>query len=304
MPCALLAAALAGCTATAQGQSTGRIESVIAPASSDPASSADPSTDPPSSADPPSATHPPAPTHSQQAQHRKVHPIPPKASTPPTTSHRGQVVVLDPGHNGGNGSHPEIINQQVPAGNGTTKPCNTTGTATDAGYAEHAFNWAVALQVRALLRKQGIAVVMTRPNDTGVGPCVNKRAAIGNAAHANAVVSIHGDGSMTGHGFHIMRAIKDLGTPAVDAASQRLATDVHSGMMADSGMTPATYTGTNGYDMRSDLAGLNLSNRPTIMIECGNMRNSSDAALMSSISGRDRIAVAIAKGIEAFLITQ
>ena len=301
IPCALLAAALAGCTATAQGQSTAKIDSVIAPVSSDPATAADPTTDPPTKADPPATTRPPAPTHQPKKPHPKVHPIPPKASKLPTT---GQVVVLDPGHNGGNGSHPEIINQPVPAGNGTTKPCNTTGTATDSGYSEHAFNWAVALRVRTLLRQHGVTVIITRPNDTGVGPCVDKRAAIGNAAHANAVVSIHGDGAVTGHGFHIMRAVKDLGTTAVDAASGRLATDIHGGMLAESGMTPATYAGTDGYDSRSDLAGLNLSSRPTIMIECGNMRNSSDAARMSSVDGRDRIADAIAKGIEAFLITQ
>src|SRR5688572_13592749 len=39
------------------------------------------------------------------------------------------VVVLDPGHNGGNADAPEEIARPVPAG-GFTKPCNTTGTAT------------------------------------------------------------------------------------------------------------------------------------------------------------------------------
>jgi N-acetylmuramoyl-L-alanine amidase len=213
----------------------------------------------------------------------------------------GRVVVLDPGHNGGNASHPDIINAPVPAGNGTTKPCNTTGTATNAGYAEHAFNWDVALRVRSILRGQGITVVLTRQNDTGVGPCVDKRAQIGNAEHATVVVSIHGDGSWSGHGFHVITARKDLGTPAVDAASSQLAHDVHAQMLADSGMTTATYIGSDGYDQRSDLAGLNLSDRPTILVECGNMRDAGDAAIMSSVDGRSRIATAIASGISAFL---
>src|SRR4051794_9993419 len=36
------------------------------------------------------------------------------------------VVVLDPGHNGGNAGHPAAINTLVRAG-GFEKPCNTTG---------------------------------------------------------------------------------------------------------------------------------------------------------------------------------
>lgn len=182
-----------------------------------------------------------------------------------------------------------------------TKPCNTTGTSTNAGYPEHAFTWAVALRVRQLLEQQHITVVMTRPNDTGVGPCVNKRAEIGNAANATAVVSIHGDGATAGHGFHIMRAVHDLGTPSADEASGRLAVDVHNSMLAESGMTTATYAGSNGYDQRADLAGLNLSSRPTIMIECGNMRDAGDATRMSTVDGQDHIAAALAAGIEEFL---
>ena len=45
---------------------------------------------------------------------------------------------------------------------------------------------------------------MTRSTDTGVGPCVNTRAAIGNAAGADAAVSIHGDGGpVSGRGFDV-----------------------------------------------------------------------------------------------------
>src|SRR5438093_4267119 len=58
----------------------------------------------------------------------------PAQSVSPGPLARNVVVVLDPGHNGGNASNPGIINKQVPAGRGQTKPCNTTGTATNAGY--------------------------------------------------------------------------------------------------------------------------------------------------------------------------
>ncbi|MCA1672870.1 MAG: N-acetylmuramoyl-L-alanine amidase, partial [Actinobacteria bacterium] len=113
-------------------------------------------------------------------------------------------VVLDPGHNGANASHPAEINRPVPTGRGGTKACNTTGTSTTAGYPEAAFSWDVALQVRDALTARGVQVVLTRPDNIGVGPCVNDRAAIANRADADAMVSIHADGATpSGRGFHI-----------------------------------------------------------------------------------------------------
>jgi N-acetylmuramoyl-L-alanine amidase len=56
----------------------------------------------------------------------------------------GRTVVLDPGHNGANAAHPEIINRQVAIGGGRYKACNTTGTATPGGYTEARFTLNVA----------------------------------------------------------------------------------------------------------------------------------------------------------------
>src|SRR3990170_2113625 len=61
-------------------------------------------------------------------------------TTPAPAPHQ-PVVLLDAGHNGGNSAHPAEIRRQVPDGRGGTKDCNTTGTATDAGYPEHAFTF-------------------------------------------------------------------------------------------------------------------------------------------------------------------
>jgi N-acetylmuramoyl-L-alanine amidase len=213
----------------------------------------------------------------------------------------GQVVVLDPGHNGGNASHPAQINALVPSGRGQTKACNTTGTATNAGYSEHAFTWDVANRVRADLVAKGYQVVLTRPDDNGVGPCVNERAAIGNQAQAAAVVSIHGDGSVAAgaHGFHVEYSNPPLNS-AQGGPSIALATALRDSGRA-SGFTTANYIGSNGLFGRADLGGLNLSERPTALIECGNMRDSGDAAVMSSATGRQRIADAIAAGITTYL---
>ena len=86
----------------------------------------------------------------------------------------GDMIVLDPGHDGGNATHPAIINQLV---NVITeqKACDTVGAETDAGYPEHAFTFDVAIRLAGLLRMDGATVVLTRQTDSGVGPCVTER---------------------------------------------------------------------------------------------------------------------------------
>ena len=209
--------------------------------------------------------------------------------------------MLDPGHNGGNASHPAEINRQVPAGRGRTKPCNTTGTATNAGYPEHEFTWDVAVRVRDLLTAQGVQVVMTRQDDAGVGPCVDERAAIGNQAGAAAVVSIHADGSTaaSAHGFHVAYSSPPL-NEAQGEPSMALATTMRDRMVA-AGFPISTYIGSNGLSPRDDLGGLNLSERPAVLVECGNMRNATEAAAFTSPQGRQSYAAAIATGILAYL---
>jgi N-acetylmuramoyl-L-alanine amidase len=223
----------------------------------------------------------------------------PPLSFPPGT---GPVVALNPGHNGGNASHPAEINRQVPAGFGEYKACDTTGTETNAGYSEHAFNWDVTLRVRTILQAHGVRVILTRPNDSGVGPCVDQRAAIGNQAGVAAVVSIHADGAAPdGHGFHVCYASRPPAGAQVDARSRALSTAVHDALGHSSGLVPSTYLGSNGYFPRSDLAGLNLATVPATFLELGNMRNAGDAALLTSAAGRQRIATAVAAGILSFL---
>jgi N-acetylmuramoyl-L-alanine amidase len=213
------------------------------------------------------------------------------------------VIVLNPGHNGGNASHPAEINRQVPAGFGQYKACDTTGTSTNAGYPEHAFNWDVTLRVRTILQAHGVRVVLTRPNDTGVGPCVDQRAAIGNAPDVSAVISIHADGAPSSdHGFHVCYASRPPAGAAVEAKSVQLSHAIHDALLSGSGLAPAAYIGDgNGYFPRSDLAGLNLATGPATFLEIGNMRNGSDASLLSSSAGRARIAAGVAAGILTYL---
>ncbi|MFI7445570.1 N-acetylmuramoyl-L-alanine amidase [Nonomuraea indica] len=223
---------------------------------------------------------------------------------PAGTALAGKVVVLDPGHNGGNAAHPEEINRPVDIIT-QRKPCNTTGTSTDAGYAEHAFAWDVARRLRPLLEKEGARVVLTRPDDRGVGPCITERAAIGNKARADAVLSIHGDGAAPGgHGFHVLLPGLIAGhNDAVVAPSRKLGLAVREAYRRGTGLPYSTYAGREGLETRTDLGGLNLSTRPAVFVECGNMRNRGDAAKLSDPAFRERIAASLAAGLTTYLRT-
>lgn len=216
------------------------------------------------------------------------------------------LIVLDPGHNGGNSTHLAQIDRLVYAGYGRYKPCNTTGTATNSGYPEHAFTWDVANRVRRQLLAHDVRVLMTRRSDTGVGPCVNRRAAIESSPGVTAAVAIHADGAPAAdHGFHLcVDSRRPVGaTAATVAHTTRLNAALRRSLLAGSGLRVARYLGRNGYYRRDDLAGLNLSTKPTAFLELGNMRNAGDARRLRSAAGRARIAAAITQGILAYLVT-
>jgi N-acetylmuramoyl-L-alanine amidase len=216
----------------------------------------------------------------------------------------GRVIVIDPGHQLGNGRHLAQIDKLVPDGNGN-KPCNTTGTATNAGYPEATFAWRVATRIRAQLRRLGAKVLMTRTSNSASawGPCVDQRGRRGNKAHADLKLSIHGDGTFArgAHGFHVIYAPDRGRTADTYAASRRYALATRTAMER-AGFSPATYVaGGTGLDVRSDLGTLNLSNMATVMVECGNMRDRGDAARMTSARGQAAYAKALVTGIRTYL---
>jgi N-acetylmuramoyl-L-alanine amidase len=214
----------------------------------------------------------------------------------------GRVVAVDPGHDGGNGADPSGIGTPVSNGNGY-EACDTVGTETAGGYTEHAFNFDVALRLQAVLRADGATVVLTRTTDAGVGPCINQRAAIGNAAHADAAVSIHADGGpVSGRGFTVIEPLTvHPYNDAIVAPSALLGGDMVSAYQAATGLPTSTYDGTGGVARRNDLGGLNLSTVPKVLIETANMQNPTDAALLEDPAFRQRVAQGIADGIVAFL---
>jgi N-acetylmuramoyl-L-alanine amidase len=209
----------------------------------------------------------------------------------------GMTVVLDPGHNGVTDSS---ISRQVPNGRGGTKECNTSGTAAADGYPEHAFTWDVALHVRDALEAQGVRTTMTRDSDSGVGPCVDQRAALANAAKPDAIVSIHADGGPpSGGGFHVNYSSPPL-NDAQGAPTLALATTMRDALVG-AGLRESNYIGAQGLYGRADLAGLNLAQCSAVLVELGNMKNAGDAAQLESPDGRANYAQAVAAGITNYL---
>jgi N-acetylmuramoyl-L-alanine amidase len=225
----------------------------------------------------------------------------PVANAPPATDLAGTVFVLDPGHNEGNSRHASEINREVDVGNGS-KACDTTGTATDSGYSEARFTTDVADRVATILRAAGATVVLTRDASTAWGPCIDERAAIGNEAHADAVISIHADGGPPdGHGFHVIEPLLVAGhNDGIIEPSKQLGLAVRDAFRSETGLPFSTYLGHDGIDARNDLGGLNLSTVPKVFIETGNMRNADDAALLEDATFRQKIAAGIADGLLRF----
>ncbi|MGC9499617.1 N-acetylmuramoyl-L-alanine amidase [Streptomyces sp. WG7] len=267
-----------------------------APSSSGPAGPASPTADAksPAGSSPSATAAGPSPSDSASA---------PAAASGPL---KGKVVVIDPGHNPGNFQHTAEINRKVNVGT-HWKECDTTGTATNAGWPEAKFTLDVAHRLRTLLEEQGATVKLTQDADRPYGPCVDERARIGNEAEADAAVSIHADGSGAGNrGFHVILPgpVHDgaADTRAIIAPSAELGQRIAGNFVRTTGSAPSNYVGGGtGLVTRTDLGGLNLSTVPKVFIECGNMRDSKDAALLTSGAWRQKAAQGMSEGIVSFL---
>ena len=267
----LVAASLAGCGTSAQGGGAGSTTSTTSPST--------PGTQPPATSSTTTTT----------------------TAVPSTLPLDGVVVGIDPGHNGRNWTDPDVIDRIIWNGTGP-ESCDTTGTATDGGFTEAQFNWNVATDARRDLEALGARVVLTRSSNDGVGPCVTTRAQLLDRAHADVAFDIHADGAPpSGRGFTILVPVADGVNDHVITSSLRLARDLRATFLRGTAMPYSTYDGVDAIQPRSNLAGLNLTTVPKVLIECGNMRNPTDAALLVTPAFQRRAALAIVAAVGAFL---
>ncbi len=189
----------------------------------------------------------------------------------------------------------------MPTGRGGTKDCQTTGTTGVDGLAEHTFNYAVAYQLR-VLTAAGAQVLMSRTDDTSVGPCVDARAEAANKFGADAAVSIHADGSAPGNrGFHV-----NLSSPPLNPTQQN-ASPVYAKAMRDAlvsgGFTPGDIHRIGRHLPAFRPGRAQPLDGPVGPRRSRNMRDATDEALLASPAGQQRLAQAVASGIAAYLGT-
>ncbi|UFU04864.1 N-acetylmuramoyl-L-alanine amidase [Ruania halotolerans] len=212
----------------------------------------------------------------------------------------GVRVAIDPGHNGENGSHPEEINERVPDGRGGEKACNTVGTTSTTGYPEHAFTFDVATRLADELRAQGASVFLTREDDRGVGPCVDRRGTFAEDNDVDLLLSLHANGSADPDQQGFFAIVAD---PPLSESQEQPSQDLALAMvdaLEDAGFAQSDLDA-DGVIERDDLATLNFARRPATLIELGEMRNVDEAAVMESTEGRQQYADALAEGVRTWV---
>ncbi|MGZ4301568.1 MAG: N-acetylmuramoyl-L-alanine amidase [Gaiellaceae bacterium] len=205
-------------------------------------------------------------------------------AAPPTP-----LICIDPGH----GTIPAIGRQTEPIGPGSSQLKIKDGGGT-AGEAPVAL--AIALKTRALLKRDGYRVAMTRTGRTYAGGNI-ERARFCNVRHAALMIRIHADGS-TDRSLH---GVKTL-VPALHRGwtDDIYASSVRAARMVQSAVVRQTRALDLGLVQRSDLTGFNWANVPAVLVECGFMTNPAEARLLRSNAYQLKVARGLTAGAEAF----
>lgn len=210
--------------------------------------------------------------------------------TLPSVITNGNVVCIDPGH-------PSEVSSAETEQNGVT---------------EVAMNWEVALRLKALLEAKKITVVMTK--SSLMEKVTNKRRAeIANDAGAAILLRLHCD-TGNNHGYTIY-APNRQGTAqgktgpsqAIIDASQKAAELLHTGMntllsgsiLRDNGVKGDSATSIGS--KQGALTGSIFSTVPAVTVEMCFLSNADDAQFISSESGQDKMAAALALGVVEYL---
>lgn len=199
-----------------------------------------------------------------------------------------RVIVIDPGHGGGN-----------------------RGTSSSRGGFEKQFTLDWGLRLAALLRTNGWTVHLTRSNDVEVP--LPTRVEMAEALQADLFVSLHFNHSgggvdpagvetycLTPVGMEstLTRGYPDdptevLPNNAFDAENLQLAARVHRELVALGGLQDR---GIRRARFQTVLRG---QNRPAILIEGGFLSNESEAARIASPAFRQKLAEAVARGLNS-----
>jgi len=214
---------------------------------------------------------------------------------PTAEAARTPVVVIDAGHDLRGNSETEPIGP----GSSTRKIKDGGGThGVVSGLTEAELNVRVAAQLRPLLERAGVRVVMTRTRTAGTSMGNIARARIANRAGAGLFLRIHADGSTdpSARGSHTLYpALRSGWTDDIYAESKRAARIVQAEMVR------ALRFPDRGLQERTDFTGFNWADVPVILVEMGFMTNRTDDRLLATAAYQRRAAVGLCRGALRFL---
>ncbi len=174
--------------------------------------------------------------------------------------------------------------------------------------------WKMALRVEALLKERGATVVLTKSRERQMVRN-RERARIANDFKADFLLRLHcdadaGTGTATFYPDRQGRAADGKKGPSPDVlrACARVAPVFHRALMhglagglKDKGCLPDTRTAVGG--KQGALTGSIYSGVPVVLVEMCVLTNPKDEAFLASAKGFERMAQALADGVEAALLT-
>jgi N-acetylmuramoyl-L-alanine amidase len=200
-------------------------------------------------------------------------------------------VVVDPGHD-------RLANTATePIGPGSAQRKimdggGTRGVAT--GTPEADVNLAVSLRLRALLRRAGVRVVLTRVRTEGRSMGNVARARVANRERAALFLRVHADGSTSS---------AERGTATLVPALRRGWTDDvygrsrRAGRLIQRELVGALRSRDRGVVERSDLTGFNWADVPAVLVELGFLTNPDEDRLLTSPAYQQRAALGLCRGV-------
>jgi N-acetylmuramoyl-L-alanine amidase len=200
------------------------------------------------------------------------------------------VVAIDPGHD----ARANLATEPIGPGSATRKIKDGGGThGVVTGIREPEVTLDVSLRLRALLRRAGVGVVMTRTRTAGASMGNVARAEIANRAGAALFLRIHADGSTSAaaRGTHTLTpALRRGWTDDIHRPSRRAAELVQAELVRTLGFPD------RGIQERSDFTGFNWADVPAILVELGFMTNPDEDRALARPTVRQRAALGLCRG--------
>lgn len=151
---------------------------------------------------------------------------------------------------------------------------------------EWEFNRGVVKRLKTQLERNGFKVLEVSPVEEDTS--ISKRCRIANAAPADLFVSVHAN-ALGNRWNERVNGIETL--TRTSGEGLKVGRLIQKHMVAESGLRD------RGMKDGAWLGVVRLTKMPCVLVECGFMDNPTEAKLLNSLEYRDKMAVAIAKGI-------